>query len=82
MTYVLKFNGDSDMDAVQEAMDAMFDAYQAEVNKVAKEYNVEYKVASDIVYLRSRSRWTPELEQMLIDMAQSGQYDVNICEWP
>lgn len=37
--------------------------------------------AADVSYLRTRSRWTPELERRLIESHKAGR-TVMICDWP
>jgi hypothetical protein len=65
----------------QAAMDEVADAWNREVEKFAAENNVTWKCASDVMYLRTRSRWTQELEDRLMQLYKDGK-EVNIFEWP
>ena len=53
---------------------------------LAKELGVSENVAGDVWYLRSRSRWTQELENQIVEAAHRGCpiNSVAICngEWP
>lgn len=48
---------------------------------IQKELNVSARCASDISYLRSRSRWTQELEDTLVKMDREGKHPENIFEF-
>lgn len=56
-------------------------ALNNEIVEVARELRISDGAASDVVYLRTRSRWTPELETQLIADHRSGKI-INIMEWP
>jgi len=47
--------------------------YDEAISDLAKELNVSELCANDIFYLRSRSRWSPELENELIELHQKGE---------
>jgi CRISPR/Cas system CSM-associated protein Csm5 (group 7 of RAMP superfamily) len=51
---------------MNDLFDAMQDAFVAETKETAEELEVDDAFASAIVYLRSRSRWTQELEDKLL----------------
>lgn len=68
-------------DEVQQIMDASAEAYNKEIEKVMKEFDLVPFAAMDVVYLRTRSRWTPELEKRLIQEHREGK-KINICDWP
>lgn len=59
---------------------AMADGYDVEVADVAGELGVSNDIAADVVYLRTRSRWTPELEVELIRRRQTGE-SINMCDF-
>lgn len=69
------------MDDVQKLLDCEQEHYKQEIQRVEKELSVSTFCAMDIVYLRTRSRWTPELEKLLIEEHREGK-QINICEWP
>ena len=74
-----------DEKAMQEFNDLM-DKIQNETVKyfqnIAKTLNVSETCASDIYYLRTRSRYTYELEQFLIQLDKSGYPYINIFAFP
>lgn len=47
--------------------------YDEVIGDLAKELNVSELCANDIFYFRSRSRWSQELENELIDLHQKGE---------
>jgi hypothetical protein len=67
-------------DAIQDLMNAGFAHMNDEQARVAKELNVSDSCASDVVYLRTRSRWTQELEETLIAL-HAAQVPPNIMEF-
>ena len=69
------------MDAFQDVMDAMAEETNKEIVQVMEENNCSSICAMDIVYLRSRSRWSEENEKELIRLHSIGQAP-NICNWP
>lgn len=60
-------NDPAAMKEFQAAMDEWQDAVLDEHKKIELEYGVSAPTANAIYYLRSRSRWTEEKEQELID---------------
>lgn len=70
-----------EMDNFQKDMDRLHDATHIYIQKLAKDLGIEYLQAADVYYLRSRSRWSQELENQLISLFRDGQ-TVNICDWP
>ena len=69
------------MEQFQEMMDEIYDETYRYITDLADKLNVSEACASDIVYLRNRSRWTPELEQLLIQLHKEGT-PPNIFEFP
>ena len=69
------------MEVMQDFIDESANQWNSEIDSLMKEFNLSREGASDILYLRSRSRWSPELEQELISIYQRGE-SVKICEWP
>jgi hypothetical protein len=53
-------------------MDALADALLEEVEQFALDNNVTTACATDVLYLRGRSRWTEELEKQLIALHKAG----------
>ena len=47
---------------------------------LAREMNVSVECASDVLYLRTRSRWAQELENELVELHKEGK-SVNICSF-
>ena len=66
----------------QEAMDALNTEHSAHVSAVAESLGIDTGAASDIVYLRGRSRWTQDAENELVRRAKAGEPAPNIMEWP
>jgi hypothetical protein len=59
-------NDEEKMREFQEAMDVYHDEVNKHIEKLAKELGVSDMQAGDIFYLRSRSRWSQELENRII----------------
>jgi len=67
-------NNDKDsMNSFQNLMDFLADEMNQEIEKLANELGISIDCASSILYLRSRSRWTQENEDMLISLDKSDQ---------
>jgi len=60
------------MKKFQEVMDAMNDALVKDVERIASELDISISLAIDIHYLRTRSRWTQEKEDKIIELAHQG----------
>jgi len=69
------------MEEFQEAMNTLQDAHVEYEKKLMIELNISHSCASDITYLRSRSRWTQELENKLIQL-HNEENPPNIFAWP
>ncbi len=68
-------------DALTQLMTEVNKGYDAEIRTIAKELHVSMSCASDVWYLRTRSRWSSELELRLIQEHVEGK-KINIFEWP
>jgi hypothetical protein len=84
--FTISMNGDDlndekKMKAFQDAMDAYYDEMEMYTKELAKELNVSFACASSIEYLRTRSRWTQELENDLIEMDKKGLPMPNMCDY-
>jgi len=66
---------------LQKFMDELYDSMSETAATLAIELNVSEGCAVNILYLRSRSRWTEDLEQQLIEMDKKG-IQPNMCEFP
>lgn len=76
-SFVISLSGDDlkdqkKMNDLQQSMDAYFDAVEAGIKELAKELEISEDCAHDVYYLRTRSRWTQELENKLIDLHSKG----------
>lgn len=71
----------SDWDKFQVFMDDYHRCINNEIEKLANELGVTLECASDVYYLRTRSRHTPELEAELIRLHEAG-IPPNMCEFP
>jgi len=67
-------------DEFQDAYDKHQQAIVNNILALAKELDVSEKCASDVIYLRSRFRHTPELEAELIRLHKEG-IPVNVYEF-
>lgn len=70
------------MAAFYDLMNGIQDATIEYIKKLAKELDVSEYCASDVYYLRTRSRHTPELEIELINLHKNGTPPPNIFNWP
>lgn len=68
------------MEEFQEAMDALYDSMNKEIEELARELDVSEACAQDVWYLRTRSRHTQELEEELIQLHRDGN-PPNIMEF-
>lgn len=69
---LLKIDPNADMTPVNEVMSEVQDSWVEEIKQMAKNLRVSEGVAGDIWYLRTRSRWTQDLENQLIAADQAG----------
>lgn len=72
---------EKDWDKFQTAMDEMNNAMMQEISDLAKELNVSEGCATNIWYLRTRSRWTQESEDYLIELERQGKPVPNMNEY-
>ena len=73
---------DDKMEEFQEFMNDIQDAYILETLFLAKKLGVSDSCAMNIQYLRTRSRWTQDLEEELIRMDKEEGRQPNMCDWP
>jgi len=86
-SFVIKFDGkDLDdknaMSQLNEMMNDVQEGYNQQIKTIEKELNISDEYAGAIWYLRTRSRWTQELEDKLVLMARTGESCPNMNEWP
>ena len=65
----------------QSVMDDYHECLTNDIKKLASELNITLECATDVFYLRTRSRHTPELEAELIRLHRVG-IPPNMCEFP
>lgn len=65
---------------MQDIMDASIEHFHNSVENVAKELGITEGQATDVVYLRTRSRWTQQLENKLLQCYRD-KIPVNIMEF-
>jgi hypothetical protein len=65
---------------MENAVQSYYDLMDAERNALAQELRCSLECASDVMYLRTRNRWSPDLEQQLIQAHKDGQV-VNVMEF-
>lgn len=82
---VIQFNGElsaEQLAVLQEAGDAMAQHFNDQVQEVINQYpGLKDGGAADVVYLRTRSRHSPELETRLVASLLAGK-TININDWP
>lgn len=59
-------------DLIQEFMDAQAEAWNRAESELAHEFGISEPDAANILYLRTRSRWTKQIEDRIISAAQNG----------
>lgn len=74
-------NDEEKMDSFQDAMDAYYEEMEKYTKSLAEELGVSVSCASSVEYLRTRSRWTQELEDNLIEMDKKGLPMPNMCDY-
>ena len=67
------------MKVLTKIMEQMQESMVTEQEEIAKELGVSYLCAAYIQYFRTRSRWTREKEQQLIDWDKTGKPLPNVC---
>ena len=70
---VTKVDMDGDVDALNEMMNATQDAWAEEIKQIAKDFGISESTAGDVWYLRTRSRWTQDLENQLVEAYHAGK---------
>lgn len=60
------------MKALNDYMAARHEELLMGARSVAHDLNISHQCALDVIYLRSRSRWTEELEAKLIQLHKDG----------
>lgn len=69
------------MDELNEALNELAESVNKYIKKLAKDLKITEHCAQDVWYLRTRSRWTQELEKELIRLHRAGT-PPNIFDWP
>ena len=69
------------MDRFQELMNEQAEATNKYIEDTAKKLNISESCAMDVVYLRTRARWTQKLEDELIRLHKEGN-PPNVFDWP
>ena len=77
----LPVNDSAAMESFSKTYSKVMDEHALYLKEEGERLGVSFGVASDIVYLRARSRWTQEKEDYLIQMAKRGTPIANIMEW-
>lgn len=66
-----------DMEQFQQRVDKIAESLNLHITHVAKKLGVSHTTASNIVYLRGRSRWTQELEDRIVNASKAG-HEINL----
>lgn len=69
------------MNTFQEVMNQLSKAMINEETRIAKELNCSEWAACDILYLRSRSRWSQELENEILRLDSLGKHPPVLAGW-
>jgi hypothetical protein len=83
-TFVMELDpnmSQEDWDKFNEMMDELNTGLMEECKTISKEFGVSEVCALNIQYLRTRSRWTQELEDELIRVDIEEKRQPNICDW-
>lgn len=77
----IPFDDPKAMNEFQKMMDKIHDATTKYIKNLMVELNISQACAFDVWYLRTRSRWTEQLEIELIELHRNGN-PPNIYDWP
>lgn len=70
---------DTQMEAFNEAMADYQDKMVEYIKKISSNLDIPYGLAADIYYLRTRSRWSQEKEDLLIRIhRETGETDFSV----
>ncbi len=83
-TGVLKLDNEdfNDPGTLDTLMEKQHQATVGKIINIMEEYNIDNTYATCIWYLRTRKRWTIELENKLIQMYRDGIEAPNMSDWP
>ena len=70
--FTVDLNNITDWNSFQSAMNEYHQGLCDEIENISKELNISYACARDVVYLRTRSRHTQEMEERLIQLHREG----------
>lgn len=73
----IPYDDEEKMEEFQKIMDEYHDEMERYTKEVAKELGIED--ANQIVYLRSRSRWSQELEDRIIKAEKNGHSIITLA---
>lgn len=77
----IPINDEQGMKDFQEIMDSLAEETNQYIINLSKELNISMRCASDVWYLRTRSRWSEENEKELIRLHSVGT-PPNVFDWP
>jgi hypothetical protein len=82
-TFVVEIpiNDEKKMEEFQKVMDDYQDQMDKYVQEISETLGCSYWCAGDIVYLRSRSRWTQALEDELVRLDKLGKHPPVLAGW-
>lgn len=79
-TFYVDLTTVDDWSSFQQIMDEYYEEHKKYIRSLALELKVSVGCATDVLYLRSRSWHTDELEKELIRLHQEGN-PPNVCEF-
>lgn len=73
---------DDDWKEFNEKMNKVQDSINDYISNLAEKLGVSNRCAGDVYYLRTRSRWTQDLEDKLIKLHKEGNPPDSMCDFP
>lgn len=74
-------NDPGTMQVVNNLLAKEQDRWVEEIETIRNCFNLNDDYAMAVWYLRTRSRWTQDLEHILISMARNNEPCPNMCDW-
>jgi len=73
-------NDPKQLEHFNKVMQEVHDAIEKDIQQISSEFGISYEAACHVQYLRSRTRWTQEKEDYLIQLDKEGKSLPNIFE--
>jgi hypothetical protein len=76
------FNDPGTMRVVDNLLQQKQNEWDKEKELISAALDIDFEWADCVWYLRTRTRWTQELENQLISMARNGETPPDMIGWP